>query len=67
MALHKASKSMALVRDRSYCLPDDIKDLASVVLSHRVMVNGTQAFHGRRFEEAERVIQDIVEAVPVPL
>jgi MoxR-like ATPase len=67
MALHKAAKAMALVRDRAYCLPDDIKDLAPVVLSHRVMMNGNYGLHGRRFEEAERVIQDIVEAVPVPL
>jgi MoxR-like ATPase len=67
MALHKAAKALALARDRNYCLPDDIKDLAPIVLSHRVMLNGSQGLQSRRFEEAERVIQDIVEAVPVPL
>jgi MoxR-like ATPase len=67
MALHKAAKAMALIRDRDYCLPDDIKDLAPVVLSHRVMMNGNHGLFGRRFDEAERVIVDIVEAVPVPL
>lgn len=67
MALQRGAKALALVRDRDYCLPDDIKDLAPIVLSHRVMLNTRQDSRGRRFEEAERVIQDIVESVPVPL
>jgi len=67
MALHKAAKALALVRDRDFCLPDDIKDLAPVVLSHRVMLGTSQGARGQCFEEAERVIQDIVESVPVPL
>lgn len=67
MALHKAAKAMAVVRDRTYCLPDDIKDLAPIVLSHRVMLNGSPSLQARRFEEAEQVVRDIVETVPVPL
>ncbi|MBI4400044.1 MAG: AAA family ATPase [Nitrospirae bacterium] len=67
MALHKAAKALALVRDRDYLLPDDIKDLAPAVLSHRVMHNTSQGSRGWRFEEAERVIQNLVESVPVPL
>jgi MoxR-like ATPase len=67
MFLHKAAKALALVRDRDYCLPDDIKELAPVVLSHRVTVHAGQGARGRRSEDAERVIQDIVESVPVPL
>jgi MoxR-like ATPase len=67
MALHKAAKALALVRDRAYCLPDDIKDLAPAVLSHRVALHASQGSKGRRSEEAERVIQEIVESVPVPL
>jgi MoxR-like ATPase len=67
MALHKAAKALALVRGRDYCLPDDLKDLAPVVLSHRVMLSASQGSRGPRFDEAEQVIQDIVESVPVPL
>lgn len=70
LALHKAAKARALFKDRDYCLPDDIKDLAPVVLSHRVMLSPGQhagRTGGHRFEEAERVIREIVEAVPVPL
>jgi MoxR-like ATPase len=67
MALHKAAKALAVVRGRNYCLPDEIKDLAPIVLSHRVMLNGNSISPGRRFEEAEQVVRDIVESVPVPL
>src|SRR5207249_7238687 len=67
MALHKAAKALALVRGRGYCLPDDLKDLAPVVLSHRIMLSACQGSRGPRFDEAEQVIQDIVDSVPVPL
>ncbi len=71
MALHKAAKALALVRGRDYCLPDDIKYLAPAVLSHRVILSmssaATSGSSDRRSEEAERIIQDIVDSVPVPL
>lgn len=66
LALSRAAKALALVRGRQYCLPDDIKELAPVILSHRVMVARAQG-HGQRFELAERVIADLVESVPVPV
>ena len=34
--------------DATYCLPDDIKELAPIILSHRVMLNPT---HGMRTTE----------------
>ncbi len=67
MALHKAAKALALVRNRDYCLPDDIKELAPAVLAHRVMMQSGQGSRRLRSEEVERVIQEIVESVPVPL
>jgi MoxR-like ATPase len=67
MALHKAAKGLALVRNRDYCLPDDIKELAPMVLAHRVALQGGQGSRGHRVEDAEQVIQEIVETVAVPL
>lgn len=67
MALHQAAKALALVRDRDYCLPDDIKALAPMVLAHRVTLHAGQGARRPRSEEAEQAIRDIVEAVPVPL
>jgi MoxR-like ATPase len=67
LALSRAAKALALVRGRTYCVPDDIKELAPVVLSHRIMVARSQGLRQRSYEQAERIIQDLVESVPVPL
>jgi hypothetical protein len=67
LALSKTAKALALVRGRDYCLPDDIKELAPIVLSHRVMLNRTHGMRTQSFEQAERIILDIVDTVPVPV
>jgi MoxR-like ATPase len=67
LALCKAAKALALVRDRDYCLPEDIKELAPTILSHRVMLNRSQGMRMKSFEHTERVIQDILDSIPVPL
>lgn len=66
LALSRAAKALALIRGRHYCLPDDLKELAPVVLSHRIMVARTQG-NRQRFDQAGRVISDLVDAVPVPV
>ncbi len=66
-SLTRAVKALALLRGREYCLPDDIKELAPIVLPHRVAMSMTHRSSGRRFEDAERVIRDILESVSVPL
>ncbi len=67
LALSRAAKALALARGRTYCLPDDIKELAPTVLSHRIMLARAQGFSQRNFEEAERIVQDLVDSVPVPV
>ncbi len=67
LALCKAAKALALVRDRTYCLPEDIKELALAILSHRVMLNRLQGARTKNVEHTERVIQDILDSVPVPV
>ncbi|MHB9144926.1 MAG: AAA family ATPase [Symbiobacteriia bacterium] len=54
----RAAKAWALMQGRAFVIPDDIRFLAVPVLAHRLR---TQAGH-----EAETVIQDVLEAVPVP-
>jgi MoxR-like ATPase len=67
LALCKAAKALALVRDRTYCLPEDIKELALAILSHRVMLNRLQGARTKNVEHTERVMQDILDSVPVPV
>ena len=67
LALCKAAKALALVRHRDYCLPDDVKELAPVIISHRVMLNRSQGIRTRSFDQTEQVIRDILESLPVPV
>jgi MoxR-like ATPase len=67
LALNKTAKALALVRGRDYCLPDDVKELAPIVLSHRVMLSRAQGLRAQSFEQAERIVLDIVDTVPVPV
>jgi MoxR-like ATPase len=67
LALHNASKALALVRGREFCLPDDVNELAPIVLSHRVMLSRAQGMRIQSFEQAERIVLDIVDTVPVPV
>ena len=67
LALSRAAKALAFVRGRAYCLPDDIKELAPVVLSHRIMLSRSQGLHQRNCEQTEQVVHDLVESVPVPV
>ena len=67
LALNNAAKALALVRGREYCLPDDIKELAPIVLSHRVMLSRAQGMRMQSFEQAERIVLDILDTIPVPV
>lgn len=65
MALERAAKSMALVRGRDYCIPDDIKKVAVAVLAHRVMP--TRYGVAEAAEEPSLIIRDVIEGVNVPI
>lgn len=67
LALGKAAKALALVRNRDYCLPDDIKEAAPLVISHRIMLNRSHSMQSRGCEQAEQIIQDILDSLPVPV
>jgi MoxR-like ATPase len=67
LALNNTAKALALVRGRDYCLPDDVKELAPIVLSHRVMLSRAQGMRTQSFEQGERIILDIVDTIPVPV
>ncbi len=63
----RAAQAMAFLNDRDYVIPDDVKGLAIPLLAHRILLKSSTVFHENRAEEAERVIKQIVESVPVPL
>lgn len=62
--LQTFSQATALLNDRNYVLPDDIKESARLVLPHRLIVKkGTRSVA----MNARSVIDHIVDSVPVPV
>jgi MoxR-like ATPase len=66
-ALYRAVQALALTEGRDYALPDDIKRLAAPVFSHRVVVHSRLALASRAIESGERIIEEILNRVEVPL
>jgi len=64
LALFHASRAYAATRGRDYVLPDDIQRLAVPVLSHRIILNTQSRLRGR---DAESLVREIVEEIPVPV
>jgi MoxR-like ATPase len=63
IALLRAAKALALLRGRDFVVPKDIKDLASRVLAHRLMLSPDAKVHGLT---PEAVVAKVLDAVPVP-
>lgn len=64
LAFLKMARARAALQAREYILPDDIKQFAVPVLSHR-MIMQPEYWMGRRV--AEEVIADVLNKVPVPV
>jgi MoxR-like ATPase len=65
--LYRAAQAMAFLDGRSFCTPEDIKPLVVPVFAHRVVVNGLYSSTLKKSEQAEQVIQEIVDSTPVPM
>ena len=66
LAWRNLARAAALVAGRNFVLPDDLKTLAMPALAHRLVLTSQLDSTGRAREEAERIIGDILERVPVP-
>jgi MoxR-like ATPase len=66
-ALYRAAQAMAFLDGRSFCTPEDFKPLAVPVFAHRVVMNGGYASTAKKSEQADQVLREIVESVPVPV
>jgi len=63
LALYRASQALALIQGRDFVLPDDVKHLATPVLSHRLILNTEAYLHNT---SKEKLIDDILFSLPVP-
>ncbi|MCQ2459830.1 MAG: MoxR family ATPase [Ruminococcus sp.] len=64
IALYKASKAFAYIYDREYVTPDDVKQTAVSVLSHRIILSpqGKTAFG-----TPEKYIESVLRSCEVPM
>lgn len=63
IALYRASQAHALLNNRSFITPDDVRDLAVPVLAHRLVLDTKSKYAGHA---AESVIQETLTKIPVP-
>jgi MoxR-like ATPase len=64
VTLYRAVQGMALVENRDYAVPDDVKRLVMPVLAHRVVCRGLLR-QGQR-ARAKSIILQIMTRIPAP-
>lgn len=64
LSLYRAAQASALIDERDYVIPDDVKRLAVAVLAHRIVVKGV--IQGSQRETVEEIVQRVVEETSVP-
>jgi MoxR-like ATPase len=64
LAFIRVAKTWAISKGRNHVLPDDIKDLAVPIMSHRLLLNAEAQFSG---VTTERVIDELLSSVSAPV
>ena len=64
LALYRTCQARAAIAGREFVIPDDVKQMAPHVLTHRLVVNPQTRLRGRRNED---VVAEVVNTVPVPV
>jgi MoxR-like ATPase len=67
LMIYRAAQAMAYLDGRSFATPADFKSLAIPVFSHRVAVNVRFSSSLKKSHQAETILSDILESVPVPV
>jgi MoxR-like ATPase len=67
MSLYRAAQALAFLEGRPYCIPDDFKRLALPVFAHRIVVSSRYVSTLKKVDQAEAMLSEIVESVPIPL
>jgi len=63
LGLMRAGQALAALRGREYTLPDDIKELALPVLSHRIILAEQDKLRG---SQPDHILKEILGKIPVP-
>jgi len=63
LGLFRAARALALVQDRDYAIPDDVKVLAPAVIAHRLILSPSARMRGIRSVD---VVSNLLNEVAVP-
>jgi MoxR-like ATPase len=63
LALQRLIQAKAILEERDFALPDDVKELAYPALAHRIILNAQARVKG---VTAAQVIEDCLKRLPVP-
>lgn len=63
IALVRLAKALAYIDSRNYVIPDDIKNVAKPVFSHRILIKPEHEISG---VTSDKVVEDILARVEVP-
>lgn len=64
LALFNNSRALAFIRGREYILPDDVKELASCTLAHRIILKSEARIQGK---DQDSVLAEILGSIRVPV
>jgi len=64
MALYRTCQALAAIRGREFVLPDDVKEMAPYVLTHRLIIGAKTRLRGRQPHD---IVAEVVETIPVPV
>jgi MoxR-like ATPase len=64
LALYHTSQVLAALRGRAYVIPDDVKYLTNVTLSHRIIPKAESSLRG---SSAEQALSEVIDSVAVPV
>ncbi len=67
IALFRAARAYALLNGRMYLVPSDVQRLTVPCLAHRLLPIGTVGATHEAHEESAAILDDLIEAVPVPV
>lgn len=63
LMLTSAARSLAVIRGREYVLPDDVKELISQVLGHRIVLTPNAQIEGIT---VDKILQEIIDETETP-
>lgn len=63
LGLFRTTRALALMQDRDYVIPDDVKLLAPAVIAHRLVLSPSARMRG---VQSTDVVNDLLSTVPVP-